>query len=241
MSFTTVPTVITGQTYTAADYNTFVKDNLNTLWAYTVAGDLVYASSATVLARLAIGSTGQYLGVTAGLPAWKSDGVPGIFQAAGDLVYATGSAASDRLAKPSKSAVLSMNTSGVPSWRTLVYCLEIPVVAEGTDVDTTSGIAYTYVPSQMDGMVLTRAIGFVVTAGTTNPTTIQVRNMTKYASNDALSVAISIASGDTVGTAGTVDTAYDDVSTNDQIKIYVTANSTTKAKGLWVILEYSAP
>lgn len=119
--------------------------------------------------------------------------------------------------------------------------VHIQLVADATDVDTTSGVAYFNVPQAMNGMNLTRAIAYVTTAGTTNATTVQIRNMTKYASNDALSAAISIAGGGTVGTAGTVNASYDDVSTNDLIKIYVTGQSTTKPKGLRVVLEYQLP
>ena len=114
----------------------------------------------------------------------------------------------------------------------------IQIVGSTTDVDTSSGIFYFRAPSEINGMVLKRAQAFVNTAGTTNPTTIQVRNMTQFPSNDALNLAISIASGDTAGTIGTVDTAYDDVATDNQIKIYVTGESTTKAQGLQVVLEW---
>jgi len=117
----------------------------------------------------------------------------------------------------------------------------IQVVDSALDADTSSGIAYVRIPSSMNGMNLIRAQGYVNTAGTTNATTVQVRNMTKYPASDSLSSAISIASGDTVGTTGTVDTSYDDISTDDQIKIYVTAQSTTKPKGLLVVLEFQLP
>jgi len=119
--------------------------------------------------------------------------------------------------------------------------LQIQIVADTSDVDTTSGIAYFRIPQALNGMNLIRAISDVTTAGTTNATTIQVRNMTKYPSNDALSPAISVASGNTLGTAGTVDINYDDVSTNDLIKVYVTAQSITKPKGLRTVLEYQLP
>jgi hypothetical protein len=113
---------------------------------------------------------------------------------------------------------------------------QVQLVADDTDV--ASQIAYVRIPSNYNGMTLQRAIADVTTAGTTNATTIQVRNMTKYSSNDALSSAISIASGDTLATAGTVNASYDDVATNDLIKIYVTGVSTTAPKGLRVVLEY---
>lgn len=122
-----------------------------------------------------------------------------------------------------------------------VKVVELQIVADATDVDTSSGVAYFRVPQAMNGMNLIRAQADVTTAGTTNATTIQVRNMTKYSSNDALSSAISVASGGTLATAGTVNTSYDDVATDDLIKVYVTAQSTTKPKGLRTWLEYQLP
>jgi hypothetical protein len=112
------------------------------------------------------------------------------------------------------------------------------IVAVATDVDTSSGIWYWRVPSTFNGMRLLRPQAYTDTAGVTNATTIQVRNITKYPANDALSSAISIASGATVGTPGTVDSSYCDVATDDLIKIYVTGQSTTKPKGLFANLEY---
>lgn len=165
-----------------------------------------------------------------------------IYTAAGDLLIATGSATPAVLAKPSTATgVLQETTAGVGSWRAIKQTVQQIVVPELTEVDTVSGVAYFYVPSTMNGYNLVRAQAMVKTAGTTGATTIQVRNMTKYPGNDALSAAISIASAGTVGTPGTVDAARDDVSTDDQIKIYVTAQSTTKPKGLWVVLEFQLP
>lgn len=163
-----------------------------------------------------------------------------IVTAIGQLIYSTASGVLAALAKPSASAVLQNSAGGTPSWRAIKQTVQIQVVDAESDVDTTS-IAYFFIPSTLAGMNLTRAQAFVLTAGATNPTTIQVRNLTKYPSNDSLSTAISIASAGTVGTPGTVNTTYDDVSTDDKIKIYVTANSTTKAKGLIVVLEFTLP
>jgi hypothetical protein len=110
------------------------------------------------------------------------------------------------------------------------------------DVEVTTSLdGYFFIPTQMNGMVLVRAQAFTLVAGTTNPTTVQVRNMTKYSANDALSGAISIASGAVIGTPGTVNTTYDDVATDDQIKVYITAQSTLPALGLVVVLEYEQP
>lgn len=54
----------------------------------TTTGDIGYASAANTLARLAVGSTGQVLAVSGGVPAWASSGVP-----AGVVVPYAGSSA----------------------------------------------------------------------------------------------------------------------------------------------------
>ncbi len=56
MAYSAVPTVVTGDSWSAANHNTYLRDNLAALWPFTTAGDLAYASSATALARLAVGS-----------------------------------------------------------------------------------------------------------------------------------------------------------------------------------------
>jgi len=108
-----------------------------------------------------------------------------------------------------------------------------------TDVTVGDGKVYIPIPLQFSGMNLTRAQAMVNTAGTTNATTIDIYNVTD--SIDMLSTAISIASGGTVGTVGTINTTYDDVVTNDVLRVDVTTASTTNAKGLLVILEFALP
>ncbi len=109
----------------------------------------------------------------------------------------------------------------------------------GTDVTTGDGKAYITIPEALNGMNLVRAQATVVTAGTTNATTIMIHNKTQAA--DMLSGAISIASAGTVGTVGTVDGANDDVATNDVLRIDVDSVSTTAPKGLMVVLEFRLP
>ena len=108
-----------------------------------------------------------------------------------------------------------------------------------TDVSVADGKAYVAIPECMNWMNLVRANAVVNTAGTTNATTIDIYNITD--SHDMLSTAISIASGWTVGTAWTVDASYDDVATNDVLRIDVTSASTTKPKWLIVVLEFQLP
>lgn len=115
----------------------------------------------------------------------------------------------------------------------------IIAVASWTSLTVADGKAYVVVPECMNWMNLVRANAVVNTAGTTNATTIDIYNVTD--SHDMLSTAISIASGGTVWTAGTVDASYDDIATNDVLRIDVTTMSTTAPKGLMVVLEFRLP
>lgn len=117
--------------------------------------------------------------------------------------------------------------------------VSIQVFDGATDVSTGDGKAYLTIPEELNGYNLTRAQATVVTAGTTNATTVMVHNKTD--SQDMLSGAISIASAGTVGTVGTINTTYDDVATNDVLRIDVDSVSTTKPKGLMVVLEFTLP
>lgn len=111
------------------------------------------------------------------------------------------------------------------------------VVAQ--DVLQGDGCAYIVIPQALNGMNLIRANACVITAGTTNATTITLKNITD--GHEMLSGAISIASGATVGTPGTIDTGEDDVVTNDVIAVNCDSVSTTKPKGLITVLEFALP
>lgn len=50
MTYTTHPTVVTGQTWAASDQNTYVKDNLDELFPYTAALQIAYSTSTATLA-----------------------------------------------------------------------------------------------------------------------------------------------------------------------------------------------
>lgn len=117
--------------------------------------------------------------------------------------------------------------------------LSVQVFDGATDVATGDGKAYITIPESLNGMNLIRAQATVVTAGTTNATTVMIHNKTD--AQDMLSGAISIASGGTVGTVGTINTTYDDVATNDVLRIDVDSVSTTAPKGLMVVLEFRLP
>ena len=117
--------------------------------------------------------------------------------------------------------------------------MSLVAVAAATDLSVADGKMFFMIPPALNGMNLVSANAAVNTAGTTNATTIDIYNVTD--SQDMLSGAISIASGGTVGTAGTVNGTYDDVATNDILRVDVTTMSTTAPKGLMVILEFRLP
>ena len=61
MAYTPVPTVSTGDTWTAAQQNAYLKDNMTAVFPYTTKGDLAVASAANNLARLGVVSDYQLL------------------------------------------------------------------------------------------------------------------------------------------------------------------------------------
>lgn len=71
MDFENDFTAVLGVTYTSAQYNKYVRDNLNAIFIYEEVGDIVYAISPTALGRLAKPSVDSVFTMSnAGVPAW---------------------------------------------------------------------------------------------------------------------------------------------------------------------------
>jgi hypothetical protein len=119
----------------------------------------------------------------------------------------------------------------------------LPVVEWSTDVAVSDGQFYLHIPAKLNGMNLVTVHAEVITAGTTGTTDIQIYNVTQTA--DMLSTKLTIDSGetgsDTAATPAVIDTANDDVATNDLLRVDVDAISTTAPKGLLVTLEFALP
>jgi len=117
------------------------------------------------------------------------------------------------------------------------------VFAAATNVAVGDGKAYFVVPDELDGMNLVRVAATVVTAGTTNSTTIQIANVTDAV--DMLSTLMAIETTETSTrtstTPGVIDTTKDDVATGDVLRIDVDAVSTTAPKGLIVEMVFQLP
>ena len=112
-----------------------------------------------------------------------------------------------------------------------------------TDTETGNGKYYFHVPASMNGMNLVTVHAEVITAGTTNTTNIQIHNATD--GQDMLSTGITIDStetgSDTAATPAAINASYDDVATNDVIRIDVDQVSSTAAKGLLITMEFRLP
>lgn len=94
MAYNIVPTVANGDSWSAAQHNTYLKDNMAALWPYTSAGDMPYATASNTLGRVALGAVGAVMYSTGSAPAW--------------------------LAKPSVDSILRQTGAAVaPSWLAL--------------------------------------------------------------------------------------------------------------------------
>lgn len=88
MAFTSPMTAVTGATYTAAQFNTHVRDNLNAIWVGTTAGDMAYWTSATTRARLAKGAANTVLMNNGSVPSWSSNpAISGLFAKIGGVSF----------------------------------------------------------------------------------------------------------------------------------------------------------
>jgi len=155
-------TVPTGQTFTVTD-GMAVAGGGTGLTSFT-AGDVLYATGSTTLAKLAKGTAEQVLAMNSGAtaPDWGSVDLtvlPTITVAkggtnlssftAGDILYATGATTLAKLAKGSGSDTLKMNSGATaPEW--------VTVAAASSDfVNLTSGSAVNAASLSLDGFYTT--------------------------------------------------------------------------------------
>jgi len=126
MGITIVPSAVTGQTLSAAQWNTQVRDNINGIWVLTTAGDMLYATGASAAARLAIGTANQIMISNGSAPAWAD--LSAILaakamvasQAAGDEFYASSASALARLAIGAAYTFKKSNGSN-PAWGSITH------------------------------------------------------------------------------------------------------------------------
>jgi len=73
MSYQTVPTVATGDSWSAAQHNTYIKNNFSELWPYTAYGDFAYAASSSTLTTIPMGNFYEILTSDGSVPAWTEN------------------------------------------------------------------------------------------------------------------------------------------------------------------------
>ena len=106
-----------------ADFEVFgqaVDTRLKALNPATTLGDITYASAtANTNTRLPIGTNGQVLGVSGGVPAWVTDasGMTNPMTTTGDTIYSSSGSTPARLGIGSTGQVLTVS-GGVPAWST---------------------------------------------------------------------------------------------------------------------------
>jgi hypothetical protein len=116
-----MPTATDLVTDLPADFEVFgqaVDTRLKALNPATTLGDITYASAtANTNTRLPIGTNGQVLGVSGGVPAWVTDasGMTNPMTTTGDTIYSSSGSTPARLAIGSTGNVLTV-AGGVPSW-----------------------------------------------------------------------------------------------------------------------------
>ena len=137
MSFISVPTFATGDSFSAAQANTYWRDNMAALWPYTTNGDMAYMTGSGVISRLGIGTAYQLLRSTGTAPSWDSlvnllaNAAMVSSQAAEDLIIGSSGTAIKRLPKGSNYDMLRMSGAGVVEWGTLATLLQAAAMISG--------------------------------------------------------------------------------------------------------------
>ncbi len=122
------------------------------------------------------------------------------------------------------------------------------VVMLVTDPNAVSGItigdgkAYFPCPAELNGMDLVAVSMFLTTTSSSGIPTFQIHNLTQAA--DMLSTKLTVDAGEltsaTAAAAAVIDTANDDVATNDILRFDCDVAG-TGAKGVMVIMEFELP
>ena len=227
-------------------------------------GDILYFDGANVV-NLGPGTSGYFLKTqgAAANPVWAN--IPGggdllstnNLSDVGNTATAFGNikqAASDSATGVVELAIASEVNTGTDTARAVtpdalagsnfgIAYIQIVATNYTTSCSTGDGKAYFHIPPALNGMNLVYVHGRNITAGTTGTMDIQIANVTDTV--DMLSTKITIDStetgSDTAATPAVINTANDDVATNDLLRIDFDAVHTTPAKGAIITLGFQLP
>lgn len=203
-------------------------------WSYSRNASI---TSVTVVASTTLSLSFYYTGAR-----WEISGDPVETTGTGVYVLAT----SPTLVTPTLGTPASGNLSNCTFGSNIgVKSINLTAFDYTVDVTLGDGAAYFVIPSALNGMNLISCHAYVITAGTTGTTDIQIARIRSGTPVDMLSTKITIDStetgSDTAATTPAINATNDDIATHDRIRIDVDATSTTKAKGLIVVLNFQLP
>lgn len=165
------------------------------------------------------------------------------YRAASTTVVGAAEIATSAEVNTGTDATRAVSPDGLAGSNYGIEYVQVAVFGTTTDTATGDGKAYFHIPAKLNGWNLVSVHAFVVSAGTTGTTDIQIANVTDAI--DMLSTKLTIDSGETgsntAATPAVINTTHDDVATNDVLRIDVDAVSTTAAKGLVVTLGFQLP
>lgn len=147
MAYTAVPSVLTGDAWSASQHNTYVRDNFAAAWPYTTAGDMSYATSASAIARIASTAGGVFRASATGVPQWLT-------LTEGDILYRNASILT-RLAIGSADTYLSSNGSA-PAWSSTGIINAIGYAEYALEYDRTGSTAWADITSMSVTLTTTR-------------------------------------------------------------------------------------
>lgn len=105
----------------------------------TTLGDVIYALAGGAATRLGIGTSGQVLTVSGGVPAWATlTALTNPMTTLGDIIYGGASGTPTRLGIGSTNQILAV-ISGIPAWITNT-ALTNPMTTEGDIIYQSSGV-----------------------------------------------------------------------------------------------------
>lgn len=242
--------IVTGSSTDTFTNKTFDANGTGNSLSNVETADIASGSKSGSDATLVTGTAGT----NGNLASWDANGDAVDSSIAAANVITTSNTATTSAAGISELAIASEVNTGTDATRAItpdalagsnigIRYFQLTGFDYTTDTATGDGAVYLHVPAGLNGMNLVEVHAEVITAGTTGTTDIQIANVTQAA--DMLSTKITIDSGetgsDTAATAAVIDTANDDVATNDLLRVDVDAVSTTAAKGLIVTLGFQLP
>lgn len=168
--------------------------------------------------------------------------------ATGDIYYRNSSGFLARLGIGAAGGELRV-ASGLPAWQARKFTVQVPVFGAATTVTTGNGKKYFFIPAEFNNKVLVGVSAHVVTVSSSGAVTVSLTRCATVATGNQcsgttaamLSTALTIDANEnksaTAAAAAVIDTAADDVTTDQAIRINVDTAG-TGAAGLTVVLEF---